>query len=63
MARKILMDAVKTVEDGGTPPGLGTNIYNLRPIEKVLPINTDWQNVLSGELYEKVPYTTEYVPA
>ena len=62
MARKILMDAMKTVEDGGTPPGLGVNVHALRPIEKVLPIETDWQSALSGELYDKVPYSTEYVP-
>jgi phthalate 4,5-dioxygenase oxygenase subunit len=62
MARKILMDAVKTVEDGGTPPGLGSNVHTLRPIEKVLPVDIDWQNALSGELYDSVPYSTEYVP-
>ena len=48
--------------NGGTPPGLGTNVYTLRPIEKVLPIETDWQNALLGELCDKVPYTTEHVP-
>ncbi len=63
MARKILMEAVKTVEDGGLPPGLGTNVYSLRPIEKVLPMGTAWQSALAGELYDGVPYTTEYAPA
>ena len=62
MARKILMEALKTVDDGGTPPGLGTNVYILRPIEKVLPSGTAWQGALAGELYDGVAYTTEYVP-
>ena len=63
MARKILLDAVRRVEDGGTPPGLGRNAHQLRPIEKVLPIGTEWRNALWSELYDGAPYTPEYVPA
>ena len=63
MARKILSDAVRRVEDGGTPPGLGPNVFQLRPIEKVLPKDTPWRDTLWAELYEGAPYTPEYVPA
>ena len=57
------MEALKTVDDGGTPPGLDTSVYSLRPIEKVLPKGTSWQSALAGELYDGVPYSTEYLPA
>ena len=63
MARKVLMDAVRRVEDGGTPPGLGPNVFQLRPIEKVLPKDTPWRDTLWAELYEGEPYTPDYVPA
>ena len=63
MARKILLNAVRVVEDGGTPPGLGPNVHQLRPIEKVLPRDTAWRNVLWAELYDGAPYNPDYVPA
>ena len=36
-ARKLLRQAVKTVEAGGTPDGTGTSYYPLRAHEAVLP--------------------------
>ena len=63
MARKILLNAARVVEDGGTPPGLGPNVLQLRPIEKVLPTDTAWQTALWAELYDGAPYNPEYVPA
>ena len=63
MARKILLNAVRVVEDGGTPPGLGSNVHQLRPIEKVLPRDTAWRNVLWAELYDGAPYNPDYVSA
>ena len=44
MARRILLQAARTVEDGGDPPGLGTDIYGLRAIEKILPIDVHWRD-------------------
>ncbi len=61
MARKILLNAVRVVEDGGDPPGLGHNVYQLRPIEKVLPMGTPWRNALWSELYDGAPYNPDYV--
>jgi phthalate 4,5-dioxygenase oxygenase subunit len=45
--RKKLRDAVRAVEDGGTPEGLGTTYYDLRAGEGVLPRNADWRQELT----------------
>ena len=63
MARKVLLQAARVVEDGGDPPGLGNNVFALRSVEKVLPSDVHWRDALWGELYEKAQYTPEYVPA
>ena len=63
MARKILLDASRIVEDGGDPPGLGGNVFDLRSVEKVLPTDVYWRDALWDELYHKAQYTPEYVRA
>ena len=37
MTRRMLLKAIDTVADGGTPPGLGESYYSVRDIEDVLP--------------------------
>jgi phthalate 4,5-dioxygenase len=37
MTRRMLLKAIDTVADGGTPPGLGESYYGVRAIEDVLP--------------------------
>jgi phthalate 4,5-dioxygenase oxygenase subunit len=49
-ARKLLRQAVKTVEAGGTPDGTGTSYYTLRAHEAVLPRNVDWRAELTPEM-------------
>ena len=46
-ARKKLRDAVRAVEAGGTPEGLGTTYYDLRAGEGVLPKEADWRSELT----------------
>ena len=41
--RKKLRDAVRVVETGGTPDGLGTTYYDLCAGEGVLPRDADWR--------------------
>jgi phthalate 4,5-dioxygenase len=45
--RKKLRDAVRAVEAGGTPEGLGTTYYDLRAGEGVLPRDADWREELT----------------
>jgi phthalate 4,5-dioxygenase len=49
-ARKKLRDAVRAVEAGGTPDGLGTTYYALTAEEGVLPKDADWRRELTPTL-------------
>ena len=51
-ARRLLLDAIRTAEDGGDPMGVNPSYYGLRAIEKVLPPGARWQDALAIELYE-----------
>jgi len=52
-ARRLLIEAVKTVEDGGVPKGVADSYYNLRAIEKVFTRGIPWRDVLDPEMYLK----------
>jgi hypothetical protein len=49
-ARKLLRQAVKTVEAGGTPDGTGTSYYPLRAHESVVSSALDWRAELVPEM-------------
>ncbi len=49
-ARRLLLQAVKTVQEGGTPRGVGTTYYALRASEGVLPRDADWRELLTPEM-------------
>jgi phthalate 4,5-dioxygenase oxygenase subunit len=42
-ARRLLLEAVKTVADGGTPRGVAPTYAGLAAAEAVLPTGTDWR--------------------
>jgi phenylpropionate dioxygenase-like ring-hydroxylating dioxygenase large terminal subunit len=50
-ARRLLLQAVRTVQDGGVPPGAGDSYYNIRAIEKVLPRDMPWREGVLPEMY------------
>ena len=50
MARKMLLQAIETVRDGGNPPGTGDSYYNLRAIEAVLPKDQRGLEVLAERM-------------
>jgi phthalate 4,5-dioxygenase oxygenase subunit len=49
-ARRLLMDAVKTVDDGGDPPGTGASYYNLRGYRKILEPGEGWHESTFPEM-------------
>jgi phenylpropionate dioxygenase-like ring-hydroxylating dioxygenase large terminal subunit len=49
-ARRLLLQAVKAVQDGGTPSGLQPTYYALRAAEGVLPRDANWRTVLTPDL-------------
>ena len=50
-ARLLLLDAVRTVDDGGRPPGADTSYYYLRAIERILPGDQQWLDALKPEMF------------
>ena len=50
-ARRLLLRAVKTVEDGGDPPGVAPSYYRLRAGEKIIPKGANWFEEMKGWLF------------
>src|SRR5262249_46340619 len=48
-ARRLLLQAIKTVESGGTPVGVAATYYALCPAEAVLAHDVDWRTLLIPE--------------
>jgi phenylpropionate dioxygenase-like ring-hydroxylating dioxygenase large terminal subunit len=46
-ARRLLLQAVKTVQEDGVPLGVMPSYYGLRAGEGMLPPDTDWQQILA----------------
>jgi len=46
-ARRLLLQATRTVEAGGIPPGVAPTYYPLHPAEAVVPHATDWRTLLA----------------
>ena len=51
VARRLLLQAVKTVQEGGDPLGADTSYYNARAVEQVLPKGVAWRDALLSEMY------------
>jgi len=51
-ARRILLNGVRRVEDGGDPPGVSPTYYNLRAVQRVIPKSSHWLEAMKGALYE-----------
>jgi phenylpropionate dioxygenase-like ring-hydroxylating dioxygenase large terminal subunit len=49
-ARRLLIEAVKTVQAGGTPRGVDATYYTLRAAEGVIPREADWHELLTPEM-------------
>jgi len=51
VARRQLLEAARTVADGGEPLGVAPNYYKLRAIDKILPSDANWAEALLEEMY------------
>ena len=49
--RRMLLQAARTVADGGDPPGVGASYYRLRAIEKTVSGGVPWRDALLPEMY------------
>ncbi len=48
-ARRLLSQAIKSVQEGGTPRGIEPAYYTIQAGESVLPADADWRQVLQPE--------------
>ena len=51
IARRLLMEATGTVQDGGAPPGTGDSYYTVRAMQEVIPNDVDWRGPLLPLMY------------
>jgi hypothetical protein len=51
VARRMLLQAVKTTQEGGDPLGVGSSYYQARAIEKIFPKEMPWRDALLPEIY------------
>jgi hypothetical protein len=49
-ARRLLVGAVRAVQEGGAPRGVAPTYYALRAKEGVIPRDADWREVLTPEM-------------
>ncbi|MFQ6027622.1 MAG: Rieske 2Fe-2S domain-containing protein [Dehalococcoidia bacterium] len=56
--RKLLVEAVSTVMDGGDPPGVAPTYHNARSAEAVIPFDLDWREALMESMYPTEPAAT-----
>jgi phthalate 4,5-dioxygenase oxygenase subunit len=52
-ARRLLLQATRTVADGGDPPGVGDSYYHVPAIERILPPDAKWREALLEEMYPR----------
>ena len=50
-ARKMLLQAIRTIQDGGTPPAADESYYGIRAIEEVLPADVKGLEALHEKMY------------
>jgi len=48
--RRLLLQAVKTVQEGGVPRGVNPTYYAIQVSEGVLPRDADWRKILTPDL-------------
>ncbi|HEX5142086.1 MAG TPA: Rieske 2Fe-2S domain-containing protein [Dehalococcoidia bacterium] len=53
MSRRLLLQAVKRVQAGGDPPGLGESYYRLRAVEQVIGPDENWLEAMRPRLFQE----------
>jgi phthalate 4,5-dioxygenase len=48
--RRLLLQAVKTVQEGRIPAGVRPSYYTLRAALEVLPRDADWREILAPDI-------------
>ncbi|HEY7164818.1 MAG TPA: Rieske 2Fe-2S domain-containing protein [Candidatus Binatia bacterium] len=51
IARQMLLEAVKTVQAGGDPPGADASYYRARATVKIIPPEASWREAILSDMY------------
>ena len=51
VTRRLLLEAIRTVEDGGSPPGVDDSYHALRAAQDIIPKDADWREALLSAMY------------
>jgi hypothetical protein len=49
--RRLLLQAINSVEAGGDPPAADTSYYQLRAVERIVPDGTEWRDEMLPAMY------------
>ncbi|HEY0583245.1 MAG TPA: hypothetical protein VGE94_13765, partial [Chloroflexota bacterium] len=49
--RRLLLQAVKTVEAGGDPPAADQSYYGIRAVERIVSDGQEWRDVILPLMY------------
>src|SRR5919197_1121563 len=49
--RRLLLQAIKTVQQGGDPPAVDDSYYQLRAMERILPEGVEWRDAMLPLMY------------
>jgi hypothetical protein len=60
--RRLLLQAIKTVEEGGAPPAADASYYQLRAVERIVRDGVDWRNELLPAMYPSAVQQRELAP-
>ena len=50
--RRLLLQAIRTVEEGGDPPAADTSYYRLRAVERIVGDGVDWRDEMLPAMYQ-----------
>jgi phenylpropionate dioxygenase-like ring-hydroxylating dioxygenase large terminal subunit len=60
--RRLLLQAIRTVAEGGDPPAADTSYYQLRAVERIVPDGVDWRDEMLPAMYQNLARERELAP-
>jgi len=60
--RRLLLQAIRTVEEGGDQPAADTSYYQLRAVERIVRDGVDWRDELLPAMYQNATLERELTP-
>jgi phthalate 4,5-dioxygenase oxygenase subunit len=49
--RRLLLDSIRVIQDGNSPPGVTSKYSRIRPVERILPKDAAWREEMKHHMY------------